>query len=316
MCRHPFDIIRDYYRSRYVPYYHPIDKTLSRRTDGLMSWNVYLTAGEKEKPTKRVVALPQTIRHGILSIESWQDSPSCRVQIPQPHAAPDPNSSPGMKALADELRKLGFRPGIWTVPFGTGDAAFYEAHKAWFLHGTNGEPMRNWCGLYLLDPSQEAVRRHMEETHRTMSQEWGYEYFKIDGMSGRNAGYSAHFYERDEVRAAFKEPVEDPFKLCAEALRRGIGPDRIWLACQGHYTGPECAMADAGRTGADIVAHRRPPDWNNYLNQVRTTLNQLFVNNIVWYGVRTLLVGTANSLETVRLAAGWLPCPNGHVRRR
>ena len=87
-------------------------------------------------------------------------------------------------------------------------------------------------------------------------------------------------------------------------MRRGIGPDRIWLACQGHYTGPEIGFADAGRIGADIVAHRRPPDWHNYSNQARTTLNQLFVNNIVWYGdPDTLLVGAANPIETVRLAA-------------
>ena len=85
----------------------------------------------------------------------------------------------------DRIRELGFRPGIWTVPFGTGDGRFYQAHKSWFLHDAKGEPMHNWCGLYVLDPSQEAVRRHMEETHRTMSEEWGYEYFKIDGMSGR-----------------------------------------------------------------------------------------------------------------------------------
>lgn len=305
------DLCRDYYRSRYVPYYHPITKTRCPvAPTGWMSWNVYFdTAGEKENLAEARVAARYLKPYGMefFSIESWQDN-SPELPVSKFHnltLRPDPNKFPGgMKGLADEIRKLGFRPGIWTVPFGTGDAAFYEAHKEWFLHGPDGSPMKNWCGLYVLDPSQEAVRLHMEETHRTMSRDWGYEYFKIDGMSGRNAGYSAHFYERDDIRAAFKEPVDDPFRLCAEALRRGIGDDRVWLACQGHYTGPEGSLADAGRIGADIVAHRRPPDWNNYLNQARTTLNQLFVNNIIWYGdPDTLLVGTANPVETVRLAA-------------
>lgn len=305
------DVLSGFYRNRYAPYYHPINRERCPvAPTGWMSWNVYFdTAGEKENLDEARVAARYLKPYGMefFSIESWQDN-SPELPVSKFHnltLRPDPNKFPsGMKWLADEIRKLGFRPGIWTVPFGTGDAAFYEAHKEWFLHGPDGAPMRNWCGRYVLDPSQEAVRRHMEDTHRTMSQDWGYEYFKIDGMSGRNAGYSAHFYERDDVRAAFKEPVEDPFKLCAEALRRGIGEGRIWLACQGHYTGPDCGLADAGRIGADIVAHRRPPDWNNYLNQARTTLNQLFVNNILWYGdPDTLLVGTANPLETVRLAA-------------
>lgn len=306
-----FDLLRGYYKNRYVPYYHPINKERCPvAPTGWMSWNVYFdTADERENLAEAHVAAQYLKPYGMefFSIESWQDnSPELPVsKFYNLTLQPDPNKFPsGMKWLADEIRKLGFRPGIWTVPFGTGDQTFYETHKEWFLHEPDGTPMRNWCGLYVLDPSQEAVRRHMEDTHRTMSRDWGYEYFKIDGMSGRNAGYSAHFYERDDVRAAFKEPVNDPFKLCAEALRRGIGEDRIWLACQGHYTGPDCMLADAGRIGADIVAHRRPPDWNNYFNQARATLNQLFVNNIIWYGdPDTLLVGTANPLETVRLAA-------------
>lgn len=300
-----------YYRDRYVPYYRPIDKKRCPiAPTGWMSWNVYFdTAGEKENLDEARVAAQYLKPYGmdIFSIESWQDnSPELPVsKFYNLTLRPDPKKFPsGMKWLADEIRKLGFKPGIWTVPFGTGDAAFYEAHKEWFLHDAQGQPMQNWCGLYVLDPSQEAVHKHMEETHRIMSQDWGYEYFKIDGMSGRNAGYSAHFYERENVRAAFREPCADPFKLCVEALRRGIGPDRIWLACQGHYTGPEIGFADAGRIGADIVAHRRPPDWHNYSNQARATLNQLFVNNIVWYNdPDTLLVGPANSIETVRLAA-------------
>jgi Alpha galactosidase C-terminal beta sandwich domain/Melibiase len=305
------EIIRDYYRARYVPYYKPINKArCPSPPTGWMSWNVYFdTAGEAENLAEARVAAEHLKPFGleIWHIESWQDnSPKLPVSnfhnlTLRPFAEQFPH---GMKWLADEIRKTGFKPGIWTVPFGTGDTAYYQAHRDWFLHNSDGSPMRNWCGRYVLDPSQEAVQQHMEDTHRAMSEEWGYEYFKIDGMSGRSSSYSAHFYERDDVRAAFREPCDDPFKLCVEALRRGIGPDRIWLACQGHYTGPEVGLADAGRLGADIVHAKHPPQWNNYLNQARTTLNQLFVNNIVWYGdPDTLLVGTANPDTVVRLAA-------------
>ncbi len=305
-----FDVMRDYYRSRYVPYYTPVDKErCPSPPTGWMSWNVYFdTADEEDNLAEARIGKQYLQPFGmeIWHIESWQDN-SDKLPVSKFHnltLRPNPRQfAHGMKWLADEIRKFGFKPGIWTVPFGTGDSAFYEEHKAWFLHHPDGTPMRNWNGLYVLDPSQEVVRRHMEDTHRVMSKEWGYEYFKIDGMSGRHHSYSAHFYERDEVRAAFKQECEDPFRLCVEALRRGIGADRIWLACQGHYTGPEARYADAGRLGADIVHAPKPPNWHNYLNQARCTLNQLFVNNIVWYGdPDTLLVGQGLPMDMVRLA--------------
>jgi len=305
-----FEVVQGYYKERYVPHYQPINKErCPSPPTGWMSWNVYFDkAGEVENLAEARIAAEQLKPFGLefWHIESWQEN-SDTLPVSQFHnltlKAHEGQFPHGMKWLADEIKSLGFRPGIWTVPFGTGDKTFYETHKDWFLHDMEGRPMRNWCGQYVLDPSQRAVRDHMERTHRTMSQDWGYEYFKIDGMSGRSQSYSGHFYERDEVRSAFKDPCEKPFELCCQALRRGIGEDRIWLACQGHYTGPEVGLADAGRLGADIVHPNRPPHWENYLNQARTTLNQLFVHNICWYGdPDTLLVGTSNPLPVVRVA--------------
>jgi hypothetical protein len=314
------EILKDYYKARYVPHYRPIDRArCPSPPTGWMSWNVYFdTAGETENLDEARVGAKFLKPFGlsVWSIESWQDN-SDTLPVSNFHnltLRPSPRKFPhGMKWLAEQIRALGFRPGIWTVPFGTGDEEYYKTQKDWFLHDTNGKPMRNWCGRFVLDPSQEAVRQHMETTHRTMSAEWGYEFFKIDGMSGRNPGYSAHFFERPEVRAAFKNPLPaagggqgagaNPYPLCVEALRRGIGPDRVFLACQGHYTGPEVAYADAGRIGADIVHPNQPPHWANFLGQARTTLNQYFVHNIVWYSdPDTLLVGKHSPLNVARVA--------------
>ncbi|OGV61026.1 MAG: hypothetical protein A2283_13235 [Lentisphaerae bacterium RIFOXYA12_FULL_48_11] len=311
-----FQAKRNYYRSQYVPYYKPIDKKrCPSPPTGWMSWNAYFdTAGEKENLDEAHIGVKQLKPFGmeIWHIESWQDN-SDKLPVAKFHnltLRPDPKKFPsGMKWLADRITELGFVPGIWTVPFGTGDDVFYAAHKEWFLHGPDGKPMRNWNGYYVIDPSQKAVREHMEETHRVMSHDWGYKYFKIDGMSGRGPGYSAHFFERTNVCAAFKEKCEDPFRMCIEALRRGIGPDRIWLACQGHYTGPEIGQADAGRIGADIVHPGKDPHWENYSNQAWTTINQLFVNNIVWYNdPDTLMVGVA-PLNVARLATAVVGLP-------
>jgi len=311
------EVIRDYYRSQWVPYYTPIDKVRSPSPPtGWMSWNVYFDkAGEEDNLAEARIGAKYLKPFGmeIWHIESWQDNSD---ELPVSKFAnltlrPNPRQFPhGMKWLADRIRELGFRPGIWTVPFGTGDKAFYEAHKSWFLHKPDGTPMRNWTGLYVLDPSQEVVRRHMEETHRIMSRDWGYEYFKIDGISGSGPHYSAHFYERPEVQAAFKNPGKSPLRLCLEALRRGIGPDRQFLSCQGFYTGPEVGLADAARIGSDIVKPNQPPHWENYLNQAAKTINQIFVNNIIFYtDPDTLLVGEAAPMNVARIATAVVGLP-------
>ena len=308
---------KDYYRSRYAPWYRPIDKTrCPSPPTGWMSWNVYFdTAGEDENLAEARVGANKLEPYGleIWSIESWQDN-SATLPVRNFHnltLRPFGEQFPhGMQWLADRIRELGFRPGIWTVPFGTGDEAFYDARKEWFLHDADGSPMSNWCGRFVLDPSQRAVRQHMRDTHRAMAEEWGYEFFKIDGMSGRSPSYSAHFFERPEVQAAFAEPCPNPYERCVKALRKGIGPGRILLACQGHYSGPDLIASDAGRIGADIVHPNHPPRWHNYLDQGKATLNQLFANNIVWYNdPDTLLVGEYASLAVARLATAVVALP-------
>ncbi|MGD0094448.1 MAG: alpha-galactosidase, partial [Planctomycetota bacterium] len=316
-CAIELEVVKGYYQERYVPGYRPLDRNrCPAPPTGWMSWNVYFdTAGEQENLDEARVGAKFLKPYGlsIWSIESWQDN-SDVLPVSNFHnltLRPSPRKFPhGMKWLAEQIRALGFRPGIWTVPFGTGDEEFYLGHKDWFLHDKEAKPLRNWCGRYVLDPSQPAVRQHIEATHRLMAAEWGYEFFKIDGMSGRNPGYSAHFFERPEVRAAFKEPGANPYPLCIEALRRGIGPDRIFLACQGHYTGPEIASADAGRIGADIVHPNQPPHWENFVGQARATLNQFFVHNIVWYNdPDTLLVGAHSPLNVAQVAATIVALP-------
>jgi len=114
-----------------------------------MSWNAYFdTAGEKENLEEAGIAARYLKRFGlnIWSIESWQEN-SARLPVSNFYnltLRASPEKFPhGMKWLAGQIRALGFRPGIWTVPFGTGDTAFYQAHREWFLHDPQGQPMRN-----------------------------------------------------------------------------------------------------------------------------------------------------------------------------
>ncbi len=282
-------LMPDYYKNRYIPYYRPLDrKSCPKTPTGWMSWNTYFdkaTAEDNLNEAKIGKKWLQPFGCDIWSIESWQGNSDKLPVCDFWHYNLEVNEKQfpeGMKKLADDIRALGFKPGIWMSPFGTGNEKTYLEHKDWFLHDKYGNPVRSWCGRYTLDPTNSEARKHLKNLFRTASRDWGYEFFKIDGMSGRNHSYCAHLYERPEIRAAFSDPdCENPFELCVQAFREGIGEDRIFLACQGHTSGVDVKYADACRTGADIVHPNQPVKWENVLNQAICTENQIFAHNIV-----------------------------------
>ena len=294
-----FKVVKGWYKNRWVPYWRPLDrKRAPHAPTGWLSWNTYFdTAGSKENLDEARFAAKWFKPFGmeIWNIESWQDN-SPHLPVSNYHnmnletyAVQFPE---GMKWLADEIRKLGFKPGLWMAPFGTGSTNFYKAHMAWFLHDAAGKPIRCWNGRFTLDPTVPEAREHLKRIFDKASHEWGYEFFKIDGMSGRNHGYCAHLYERPDIRVRFHDPsCPNPFELCVKAFREGIGDDRIFLACQGHFTGAEAAYADASRTGADIVHPNQPVKWSNILLQARCTVNQIFAHaNVFWSDPDCMLV--------------------------
>lgn len=303
-----FDLREDFLKDRYVPYYKPLDKRRCPKTPtGWMSWNTYFdkaTADDNLAEARIGQKFLQPFGCEIWSIESWQEnSDSLPVSnFYNMDLETSKNLFPeGMEKLAKDIRALGFRPGIWLAPFGTGNDEFYKKHKDWFLHNSDGTPVRCWNGKYTLDPSVPAAREHLRKIFEIASQDWGYEFFKIDGMSGRDKSYCAHLYERPEIRRLFKDPsCEKPFELCVKAFRDGIGDDAIFLACQGHTSGAEAAYAEMARTGADIVHPNQPVKWANVMNQAKCTINQIFTHNISMIADPDTILVKDLPLETAR----------------
>ena len=311
------NIEENYFKNRYVPYYHALNRDRCPKVPtGWMSWNTYFdkaTADDNLAEAKIGQKYLQPFGCEFWSIESWQGNSD---QLPvrdfynmnlEVSERKFPN---GMKELADGIRKLGFRPGLWSAPFGTGNKEFYDNHRDWFLHDREGKPVSCWNGRYTIDPTVPEAREHLTKIHRTASREWGYEFFKIDGMSGRNHGYCAHLFERPEIRACFRDPsCPNPFELCIRAIREGIGEDRIFLACQGHTSGPEVLYADASRIGADIVHPNQPAQWEGVANQGRCIINQAFTHNIVMIADPDTLLVRDLPLEEARVSATIVALP-------
>ena len=303
-----------YYASRWAPGYHPIDRRrCPKAPTGWMSWNVYFDkAGSAENLAEAVIGAKYLKPFGldIWSIESWQGN-SLWLPVGKFHnldlSRYEPQFPETMKELADKIRKLGFRPGLWMPLYGTGDKAFHDAHPTWFLHDEKGQPISNWNGVYMLDTTNEEALDHIRKICRIASREWGYEFFKFDGMAN-----TPRKFERPEIRARMKNPADaEWFDRSVRAFREGIGPDRLFLGCMGDFTGTEARYLDASRLGSDVVGcyhglgenynalgnsdyAQMPVKWANVLHQAECTFTQIFVNNIMFYtDPDTLLVGYA-----------------------
>lgn len=307
----------DYFKKRYVPYYHALNRKRCPKTPtGWMSWNTYFDkATAEDNLAEARIGQKQLQPFGceFWSIESWQGN-SDQLPVSKFYnmdlKVNERQFPKGMKQLADDIRELGFRPGLWMAPFGTGNETFYNEHKNWFLHNKQGKPISSWNGKYTLDPTVPEALEHLKNIFDKASHDWGYEFFKIDGMSGRSHGYCAHLYERLEIRECFFNPaVVNPFEQCVKTFREGIGEDRVFLACQGHTSGPEALYADASRIGADIVHPNEPVKWANVLNQGSCTINQIFTHNIVLIADPDTLLVHDLSLEEARVSATIVALP-------
>lgn len=309
--------IENYYKNRYVPYYQPLNRArCATAPTGWMSWNTYFdkaTAEDNLAEAKIGQKYLQPFGCEFWSIESWQgnsDQLPVRDFYNMDLEINEGQFPKGMKQLANDIRKLGFKPGIWMAPFGTGNESFYKAHQQWFLHDKEGVPISSWNGRYTLDPTVKEARNHLRDIFRKAHEEWGYVFFKVDGMSGRNHGYCAHLYERPEIRDCFYDPsCPNSFELCVQSFREGMGEDCIFLACQGHSSGPEAKYADASRIGADIVHPNQPVQWSNVLNQARCTINQTFTHNIVMVNDPDTLLVADLPIEEARVSTTVVALP-------
>ena len=301
-----------YYASRWAPGYHPIDRRrCPKAPTGWMSWNIYFDkAGSAENLAEARIGAKYLKPFGLefWSIESWQDN-SLWLPVRKFHNLDlsyyKPQFPEGMKKLADDIRQLGFRPGLWMPLYGTGDKAFHDAHRDLFLHDAAGNPVDCWNGTYMLDTTNPDALALLRRLTRTASREWGYEFFKFDGMAN-----TPRKFERPEIRACFRNP-SDPnwFDGSVKALREGIGDDRVMLGCMGDFTGTEAQYLDASRLGSDVVGcylgvgtnynplgssrwAQMPVKWANILHQAECTFTQIFVNNLMFYtDPDTLMVG-------------------------
>ncbi len=197
----------------------------------------------------------------------------------------------GMKATADNLKRLGFTPGIWFMPFaGTFNDPWFKNHQDWFVKDTKGQPYDTKWGGTSLDMTKPEVRDYLRSIVTTIAKEWGYQYFKMDGLYTGVAVKQVYVnsgYKEDEMGDAV---FANPDKTNIEAFRDGLklvrdaaGPDVFFLGCTVTQNmrsyGASIGLVNAMRIGPDNSGK-----WDRWSKSSPVFGSRhYFLNGRIWY---------------------------------
>ena len=183
-----------------------------------------------------------------------------------------------VRTVLDAIRRRGFEPAIWVAPFVAEEqSAIFRDHRDWFVRGADGEPLRSdrvtfggWRRgpWYALDGTHPDVQRHFEQLFKTLREEWGCTYFKLD----------ANFWG-----AMHGGRFHDPRATRVEAYRRGMkailrGADDAFVLGCNHPIWPSAGLVHGSRSSNDIKR-----SWDRVMTTARQNLSRNWQNGRLWW---------------------------------
>lgn len=191
----------------------------------------------------------------------------------------DPNFPNGMKHLAVEIKKLGFRAGLWFAPVIIDpECNFIQENYNWAALNRYGFPDRTYecCGLfgYILDITRKEGEKYLYDLFRNFRL-IGYDYFKLDFL--RYLMY-AHRFSNE------KKTSIEIMRKSLEIIRKGAGEDAFILGCNLPFeTGP--GYCDACRVSSDVAVF-----WDSVKKNAESISLTYFWNGKWWINDPDFLV--------------------------
>jgi alpha-galactosidase len=170
-------------------------------------------------------------------------------------------------------------PGLWLAPFFVqADAALVDAHPEWLLTDSDGEfvPAGERHGeMYGLDLTHPEVQAWLRETFRTITEDWGFSYLKLDFLY---AGALPGERFADMTRA-------EAYRQGLATIREAVGEEVYILGC-GAPQGQSVGYVDAMRVGPDTAEYWVREDDSAsepaHENAIRNVLNRDFLHRRWW----------------------------------
>lgn len=162
----------------------------------------------------------------------------------------------GVAALAAEIHAAGCEPALWVAPFiAEPGSQVFQDHPDWFVKGDDGLPLPServtyggWrcTPWYVLDGSHPEVQVHLELVFRTLRQQWGIHYFKLDANFW-GAIHSGQFHDASATRV-------EAYRRGMAAVLRGAGEGAFLLGCNAPIW-PSLGLVHGMRVSDDVERH-------------------------------------------------------------
>lgn len=192
-----------------------------------------------------------------------------------------------VQQVLQTIRDKGFEPAIWVAPFiCDSNSTVYKEHPDWLVKDASGKPLRSdlvtfggWRlkPWYVLDGTNPAVQQHLEQIFRTMRQQWGCTYFKLDANFW-GAIHGGSFYDKQATRV-------EAYRRGMEAILKGTG-DAFILGCN-HPLWPSLGLIHGSRSSMDIKRQ-----WSTFERSGRENLYRAWQNGRLWWNDPDCLVLT------------------------
>ncbi|MBK7877733.1 MAG: alpha-galactosidase [Planctomycetes bacterium] len=183
-----------------------------------------------------------------------------------------------VKKVLAEIDRAALEPALWVAPFiADGESKLFREHPAWFVQGADGKPLRSdtvgfggWRlgPWYALDGTHPDAQKHLEQLFRTLRENWGVTYFKLDALYW-GALPGARFHDPSATRV-------EAFRRGMEAIRRGAG-DAFLLGCN-HPLWPSLGLLDGSRTSMDVARN-----YASFASTGRENLLRRWMNGRLWW---------------------------------
>ncbi|MFQ2091748.1 glycoside hydrolase family 36 protein [Aeromonas taiwanensis] len=169
---------------------------------------------------------------------------------------PSPKFEEGVAALAREIHAAGCEPALWVAPFiAEPGSQVFQQHPEWFVKGDDGLPLPServtyggWrcTPWYVLDGTHPEVQAHFEQLFRTLREQWGIHYFKLDANFW-GAIHGGRFHDPDATRV-------EAYRHGMEAILRGAGEGAFLLGCNAPIW-PSLGLVHGMRVSDDVERH-------------------------------------------------------------
>lgn len=275
--------VREHYLAeQFALHYKPMNNqtTFKRPPVGWMTWYaVKFDASEESVLANSKIQKEKLAAYGADSV--WVDWEWCHGEFNITREVdydifhPNPKTYPnGMKYVADEIRKDGFVPCIWTAP----------SHDVRINRFMKENPdvilsdVETWCGRYWYDPTHpKYLNEFIPAVFRKLTEEWGYKAIKWDT-------FPLSLIQYNRCHEKFRDPSVTPEQAIRNILQKArevIGESVYITSCHGPWANMiimHTDFFDAIRVGEDVFS------WDSFL---RSGLNNLYrfypLHNTVMY---------------------------------